>query len=130
MIRSYDVKQVITAELERAKRELRANLGLISEHSPAHVPIQTQMRAIDTELSERAGNQQASGDAPVTTGVDRRSPDPLAVLSGEYGAQWRVWQPGRYVADHRHLDVTLISDTISGLADKLRTFTELVSDLP
>jgi len=34
------------------------------------------------------------------------------------------------VADHRRIDVTLISDSISGLAEKLRTFTELIKDLP
>jgi len=59
MIRYHDVKQLTTAELERAKRELRANLGLIAEDSPAHVPINAQMRAIDAELAERADNQQA-----------------------------------------------------------------------
>jgi hypothetical protein len=41
-----------------------------------------------------------------------------------------VWKPGRYVADHRRIDVTLISDSVSGLADKLRAFTELIKDLP
>ena len=62
MIRSHDVRQLTTAELEHTKRELQANLGLINPDSPAHVPIQAHMRAIDTELAERAGNQQASGD--------------------------------------------------------------------
>ncbi len=62
MIRSYDVRQLTTAELKRAKRDLQANLGLITPHSPAHVPIEAQMQAIDTELAERAGNQQASRD--------------------------------------------------------------------
>jgi len=62
MIRSHDVGQLTTAELERARRELQANLGLINPGSPAHVPIQAQMRAIDTELTGRAGSKQASGD--------------------------------------------------------------------
>ena len=62
MIRSHDVGQLTTAELERAKRELQASLGLIKPGSPANVPIKAQMRAIDTELTERAGSQQASGD--------------------------------------------------------------------
>ena len=62
MIRSHDVRQLTTAELERAKRELQANLGLLNPGSPAHVPIQAHMRAIDTELAQRAGSQQASGD--------------------------------------------------------------------
>ena len=62
MIRSHDVGQLTTAELERIKRELQANLGLINPHSPAHVPIQAHMQAIDTELTRRAGSQQAGGD--------------------------------------------------------------------
>ncbi|HEX2742953.1 MAG TPA: hypothetical protein VHN16_00940 [Streptosporangiaceae bacterium] len=62
MIRYHDVKVHTTAELERAKRELRANLGLITPTSPAHVPIQAQLRAIDTELAERADNDPANGD--------------------------------------------------------------------
>ena len=32
--------------------------------------------------------------------------------------------------DHRRLDVTLISDSVPGLAAKLRAFTELIRDLP
>ena len=51
MIRYHDVSHLTTAELERAKRELQANLSLIALHSPAHVPIQAQMRAIDRELA-------------------------------------------------------------------------------
>jgi hypothetical protein len=54
LIRYHDVSQLTTAELERARRELQANLSLIASHSPAHVPIQAQMRAIDRELAERA----------------------------------------------------------------------------
>jgi len=53
MIRHHDVKELTTAELERAKRELRANLGLIALDSPAHVPINAKIRAIDAELAER-----------------------------------------------------------------------------
>ncbi len=62
MIRYHNVKQLTTAELERTRRELQANLGLINPGSPALVPIQAQMRAIDTELTERADSKQASGD--------------------------------------------------------------------
>jgi hypothetical protein len=40
MIRYHDVRQLTTAELERTKRDLRTNLGLITPNSPAHVPIQ------------------------------------------------------------------------------------------
>ncbi len=63
-------------------------------------------------------------------GTEPMSADPLTALSSEYGAEWKVWHPGRYVADHRRIDVTLISDTVSGLADKLRAFTEMIRDLP
>jgi hypothetical protein len=55
--------------------------------------------------------------------------DPLTALTHEYGKEWKVWRPGRYVADHRQLDVTLISDSVSGLAEKLRAFSKLISDL-
>jgi hypothetical protein len=59
------------------------------------------------------------------------SADPLTALSNEYGAEWKVWQPGsRYLADHRRLDVTLIADSVAGLAEKLRAFTELIRNLP
>jgi len=56
--RSYDVSQFTTAQLERAKRELQVNLGLIGPHSLARVPVQAQMCAIDRELAERASNQK------------------------------------------------------------------------
>jgi hypothetical protein len=58
-------------------------------------------------------------------------PDPqLEELSKEFGKEWRVWRPGRYVADHRRLDVTLVSDTVSELAEKLRRFIIMTKDLP
>jgi len=41
-----------------------ANLGLLIPDSPAHVPIQSHMQAIDAELAERAGRQQASEARP------------------------------------------------------------------
>ncbi len=50
----YCVRQQTTAELERVKRELQANLGLINADSPAHAPIQTHLQAIDAELADRA----------------------------------------------------------------------------
>ena len=59
MTRSHDVGQLTTAELEIARRQLRANLGLITPGSLAHAPILAQMRAIDAELAGRAENQQA-----------------------------------------------------------------------
>jgi hypothetical protein len=130
MIRNHDVRQLTTAELERTKRELHANLGLITPHSPAHVPIQAHMKAIDAELTERAENQKINGSAVVSTGTEPAGCDPLTALSNEYGAEWKVWKPGRYVADHRRIDVTLVSDSVSGLAEKLRAFTQLIRDLP
>jgi hypothetical protein len=63
-------------------------------------------------------------------GTEPASADPLTALNNEFGAEWKVQQPGRYVADHRRLDVTLVSDSALGLAEKLRTFTELIKDLP
>jgi hypothetical protein len=58
------------------------------------------------------------------------SVDPLTALNNEYGAEWNVRHPGRYVADHRRLDVTLISDSVPELTEKLHAFTELIKDLP
>jgi len=55
--------------------------------------------------------------------------NPLTALSKEYRPEWHVWRPGRYVADHRRLDVTLISDSVPELAEKLRAFTALIKDL-
>jgi hypothetical protein len=67
----------------------------------------------------------------MTMGTEPASADPLTALNNEYGAEWKVRQPGRrHLADHRRLDVTLIADSVLGLAEKLRTFTELIKDLP
>jgi hypothetical protein len=66
----------------------------------------------------------------LSTGTEPTGCDPLTALSNEYEAEWKVWKPGRYVADHRRMDVTLMSDSVSGLAEQLRTFTELIMDLP
>ncbi len=60
----YCVRQQTTAELEGIKRQLQANLGLITPDSPAHVPIQAHMRAIDAELAERADGHYISGVLP------------------------------------------------------------------
>jgi hypothetical protein len=130
MMRSHDVTQLTTAELERAKRDLQANLGLITPHSAAQVPITAQMQAIDAELAERAGSQEADRDRAVATDTEPADCDPLAALASEYEEEWKIWKPGRYLADHRRLDVSLKSDSVVGLAEKLRAFTELVKDLP
>jgi len=60
----YCVRQLTTSELESVRRQLQANLGLVTGDSPARVPIQAHMRAIDTELAERAGRHHASGESP------------------------------------------------------------------
>jgi len=44
----------------------------------------------------------------MSTATEPMSADPLTALNNEYGAEWNVRHPGRYVADHRRLDVTLI----------------------
>src|SRR5580692_4174528 len=67
--RDHDVGRLTTAELERTMRELRANLGLISPGSPAHVPILAQMRAVGAELAGRAGNQQPCGSQCHDSGI-------------------------------------------------------------
>jgi hypothetical protein len=54
MIRCHDVSRLTTAELERARRELAASLALARPGSPSAAPALAQMRAIDTELAERA----------------------------------------------------------------------------
>jgi hypothetical protein len=66
----------------------------------------------------------------MSTGTEPATADPLTALNNEYGAEWNVRHPGRYVADHRRLDVTLISDSLPELAEKLRAFTKLIEDLP
>ncbi len=61
MTRPHDVSQLTTAELEVARRQLRANLGLITPGSPAHAPILAHMQAIDAELAGRAASRQPGG---------------------------------------------------------------------
>jgi hypothetical protein len=56
--RDHDVSQLTTAEPELAMRQLRANLRLISQNSPAHVPIRAHVRAIEAELAGRADSRQ------------------------------------------------------------------------
>ena len=81
MTRDHDVAQLTTAVLERTMRDLRANLGMISPDSPAHVPILAHMRAIDAELTRRPGNQQPGADERHDSGVP---PGPFpATLPGD-----------------------------------------------
>ena len=62
MTRSYDAGQLTTAELEIARRQLAANLGLITPGSPAHAPILAHLQAIDAELAGRAASRQPGAD--------------------------------------------------------------------
>ena len=48
-------------QLERARRELQANLALVRPDSPARVPILAQMSAIETELAGREANERTEG---------------------------------------------------------------------
>src|SRR5216684_41239 len=60
-IRPHDVRDLTAGELERARRELRASLALVRPDSPARVPIQAHMSAIETELAERAAGGATVG---------------------------------------------------------------------
>jgi hypothetical protein len=60
----YCVRQQTTMELESVKRQLKANLGLITDDSPARVPIRAHLQAIDTELAERTDRHQTSRILP------------------------------------------------------------------
>jgi hypothetical protein len=59
----YSVRQLSTAELERTKRDLTANLGLLT---PVHLHMcQFSLTCGQSTLSlPRAGNEQASGALP------------------------------------------------------------------
>jgi hypothetical protein len=54
LMREYDVAALTAAELEAARREPAASLALARPGSPARVPIQARLAAIDAELAGRA----------------------------------------------------------------------------
>ena len=56
-MRDHDVTGLTARQLERARRELQANLALVRPDSPARVPILAQMSAIETELARRTGER-------------------------------------------------------------------------
>ncbi len=85
MTRPHDVSQLTTAELEIARRQLRANLGLIAPGSPAHAPILAQMRAIDAELAARAGSQQRGESERHDSGMLPGPPPPLGPAGRDPG---------------------------------------------
>jgi len=51
--RPHDVRGLTAGELERTRRELRASLALARPDSPARVPIQAQLNAVEAELARR-----------------------------------------------------------------------------
>ena len=53
--RPHDVSGLTAGQLERARRELAANLALVRPDSLARVPILAHLSAIDTELADRTG---------------------------------------------------------------------------
>ena len=52
-MREHDVTALTAAELETARRELAASLALARPDSPARVPIQAQLNAVEAELARR-----------------------------------------------------------------------------
>jgi hypothetical protein len=62
--RSHDVSGLTNAELERARRELRASLGLSLPGSAASVPILARLSAIETELAGRSVGCSTTGEPP------------------------------------------------------------------
>ncbi len=84
MTRAHDVGQLTTAELEIARRQLRANLGLITPGSPAHAPILAQMRAIDAELARRTGGRQTGEGQRPGGAMLPGPPPPLCPASRDF----------------------------------------------
>ena len=63
-MRDHAVSDLTARELERARRDLAANLALVRPDSPARVPILAHISAIDTELAQRtAGRPEQLPDA-------------------------------------------------------------------
>ena len=58
--RGHDVSGLTTAELERARRDLKASLALARPGSAACVPILAHLSAIDAELTGRPAGCRAS----------------------------------------------------------------------
>jgi hypothetical protein len=58
--RGHDVSGLTTAELERARRDLKASLALARPGSAACVPILAHLSAIDAELTGRPAGCHAS----------------------------------------------------------------------
>ncbi len=63
-MRDHDVTTVTAAELERACRELAANLALARPGSPARAPILARISAIDAELAVRGNPTTPAREHP------------------------------------------------------------------
>jgi hypothetical protein len=59
--RDHDVSGLTAAELERARRDLQVSLALAWPGSPARVPIEAHLEAIDAALA--AGTDGAAADS-------------------------------------------------------------------
>lgn len=89
-IRPHDVKGLTAGELDRAKRELHANLALVRPDSPARVPILAHLSAVDAELAERGRLSRASEMTPLNL-----RPAQLAGI-GQLSDQWSfLWDKRR-----------------------------------
>jgi hypothetical protein len=53
-MRDHDVRRLTAGELERARRDLAVSLALVRPDSPARVPIQEHMSAINAEIAQRS----------------------------------------------------------------------------
>jgi hypothetical protein len=58
--RPHDVGRLTADELDRTRRDLQVSLALAVRGSPVAVPIEAHLRAIDTELANRAEHQGAN----------------------------------------------------------------------
>jgi hypothetical protein len=52
-MRDHDVSAMTAQEMEHARRELAASLALLRPGSPARVPIENRLRAIDAACNQR-----------------------------------------------------------------------------
>jgi hypothetical protein len=124
-----DFGQLSRDDLMRALRELRSGMDLLLDDSPARPLMRAQVIAVQKEIANRPVNaNEETGEPAVRSGQDEKAL--LVALEREYHDEWRVWKPGNYAADHKRIDVGLVSGSLEGLADKLRIFTELIKDLP
>ena len=81
MTRGHDVSQLTTAELKRARRDLRASLALARPGSAASVPISAHLSAIDTELAARSAGYGPDGKpSSPNTGASPGTSDPGSPL--------------------------------------------------